>query len=298
MGDQVLEQAAALAALQAITPGFGLDSSAAELMGPVADNAVFRLPGQIVARVTASADADRARREVAAGRWLAAQGLPAVRPVESIEQPVIAAAYVVTFWHEVPEAVMASTAELGALLRQLHDLPLPNDFEIPPLDPFVRLDEHLTAAGTELTQEDRTFLAHRLLRLRDDYTKVTIDSVSRVIHGDANRKNAIRGADGVAVLLDLERFSVGPPEWDLVVPAVYQRLGWYSDAEYDAFVEAYGRDVRHWTGFGVFAALREFRMTVWLLSRLAREPRLRAEAERRIHSLRHPATSRSWTPGA
>jgi len=118
-----------------------------------------------------------------------------------------------------------------------------------------------------------------------------------VIHGDANRKNAIRGRDGRAVLLDLERFSVGPREWDLVVPAVYQRLGWYSDPEYDAFVAAYGWDIRTWTGFSTFAALREFRMTAWLISRLTREPRLTPEASRRIASLRSPDAPRSWTPG-
>jgi len=47
----------------------------------------------------------------------------------------------------------------------------------------------------------------------------------------------------------------------------------------------------------VYAALREYRMTAWLLSRLAREPRLKAEADRRIDSLRHPEAPRSWIPG-
>ena len=96
--------------------------------------------------------------------------------------------------------------------------------------------------------------------------------------------------------LDLERFSVGPHQFDLVVPAVYQRLGWCTDSEYDAFAAAYDRDVRTWDGFSVFAALREFRMTAWLISRLAREPRLKPEAAGRIASLRDPEAARSWTP--
>jgi aminoglycoside phosphotransferase (APT) family kinase protein len=217
--------------------------------------------------------------------------------LESLEQPVVADGHVVTFWHEVPGAGMASTAELGSLLRQLHQLPVPSDIEIPPLDAFVRLDEHLASAATELTQDDNKFLADRLDQLRGQYAEVSAGLTNCVIHGDANRKNAIRGADGVAVLLDLERFSIGPREWDLTVPAVYRRLDWYSESEYDAFVSAYGRDVRDWSGFEIFAALRELRMTAWLLSRLPREPRLRAEAARRIESLRHPDTPRSWTPG-
>jgi hypothetical protein len=95
----------------------------------------------------------------------------------------------------------------------------------------------------------------------------------------------------------LERLSIGPREWDLVVPAVYQRLGWYTDPEYDAFVATYGWDVRTWPGFPAFAALRELRMTAWLVSRLPREPNLKPEANRRIASLRDPDAPRLWTPG-
>jgi aminoglycoside phosphotransferase (APT) family kinase protein len=292
-----LEESRALSALRQVTRSLGIPDLEAELMGPIADNAVFRLPRQVVARVSTADVFDRALREVQAGRWLAMQAVPAVRPLESIEQPVMVDGHVVTFWQEVPGASTARTGELGDLLRQLHQLPLPADFEILPLDPFVRLDEHLASAEPELDQEDSNFLSDRLDELRGQYYEVSAGLAKCVIHGDANRKNAIRGDDGVAVLLDFERFSIGPREWDLVVPAVYRRLGWYSEAEYAEFVGAYGWDVREWSGFEVFAALREFRMTAWLLSRLAREPRLRDEATRRIASLRSPTTPRAWTPG-
>jgi aminoglycoside phosphotransferase len=270
----------------------------AELLGPIADNAVFRLPGRLVARISAASTRDRAVNELRTGRWLAAQGVPAVQPVESIDEPWSVAGHVVTIWHEVPDASMASTAELATLLRRLHTLPVPSDFQIPMLDPFVRLEEHLAEADGALSAGDHRFMAERLNQLRRDHARVSAGLTACVIHGDANRKNAIRGSDGIAVLLDLERFSIGPREWDLVVPAVYQRLGWYTDAEYAAFVDAYGWDVRTWAGFPVFAALREFRMTAWLLSRLEREPRLEDEAARRVASLRDPEAPRSWTPGA
>jgi Ser/Thr protein kinase RdoA (MazF antagonist) len=298
VADRLLERESALSALRLVAAGLGMESTEAELMGPIADNAVFRLPGQIVARVANADVHDRASREVQAGRWLASQGVPAVRPLETIDQPLTADGHVVTFWHEVSDASMASTAELGSLLRQLHQLPAPSDLAISPLDPFVRLEDHLAAAVETLSADDNRFLARRLQELRSEYATVSAELPDCVIHGDANRKNAIRGRDGVAVLLDFERFSIGPREWDLVVPAVYRRLGWYSEPEYDAFVTAYGWDVQTWNGFNAFAAFREFRMTAWLLSRLAREPRLRAEADRRIDSLRHPDAPRSWTPGA
>ncbi|TDO67224.1 Ser/Thr protein kinase RdoA (MazF antagonist) [Kribbella sp. VKM Ac-2571] len=292
-----VDREAAFGVVRAVAAKLGLDRGEIELLGPIADNAVFRLPGRTVARIATSAAEDRALREVRTGRWLATQGFPAVQPLESIHQPLSIDSHVVTLWHEIPEPSIASTAELAVLLRQLHTLPMPTDFDIPVLDPFVRLNEHLEAAESELSSTDRDFLANHLEQLKADYTSVSAGLQVCVIHGDANRKNAIRGRDGRAVLLDLERFSVGPREWDLIVPAVYQRLGWYSDAEYNAFVEAYGWDVRTWPGFATYAALREFRMTAWLLSRLVREPRLRNEANIRIASLREPDAPRSWTPG-
>jgi aminoglycoside phosphotransferase (APT) family kinase protein len=292
-----VDREAAFTVVRAVAARLGLDNEQFELLGPIADNAVFRLPGRTVARIATSAAGSRALREIRTGRWLAAQGLPAVEPLESIQQPLSVDDHVVTLWHEIPQATMASTAELAGLLRQLHELPVPSDFDIPVLDPFVRLDEHLEVAEPELSASDRGFLANRLEELKADYQRMSDGLPVCVIHGDANRKNAVRGLDGRAVLLDLERFSLGPREWDLIVPAVYRRLGWYSESEYTAFVKAYGWDVQGWSGFSTFAALREFRMTAWLLSRLTREPRLGQEAAIRIASLREPDGARSWTPG-
>ncbi|GAA3744892.1 hypothetical protein HDA32_005180 [Spinactinospora alkalitolerans] len=107
----------------------------------------------------------------------------------------------------------------------------------------------------------------------------------------------MRGSDGAAVLLDLERFSVGPREWDLVVAAVYERLGWYSTQEYAGFADAYGFDITDWSGFDVLAAMRRLRMTAWLCARTGREPHLLPEARRRIASLRDPRAPHTWTPG-
>lgn len=292
-----IDREAAFAVVRVVAGKLGVEEADAELLGPIADNAVFRLPSRMVARISAASAYERALREVRTGRWLAAHGVPAVKPLASADLPWSVDGCVVTIWHEVPDASMASTTELAGLLRRLHMLPVPSDLEIPALDPSVRLEEHLSAADTALSADDRRFLAERLKYLRQEYARVSAGLPVGLIHGDANRKNAIRGSDGIAVLLDLERISIGPREWDLVVPAVYQRLGWYTDSEYDAFVAAYGWDVRTWDGFEVFAALRELRMTAWLISRLTREPHLKAEADRRIASLRDPRASAAWTPG-
>ncbi|UGQ10979.1 aminoglycoside phosphotransferase family protein [Yinghuangia sp. ASG 101] len=270
-----------------------------ELLGPVADNAVFRLAPGVVGRVASSDGAlERVRIDLAVSMWLAGQGVSAVRALEGVVQPVVVAGRVVSFWHEVEQATMASAGELGALLASLHRLVPPTAPELPVLEPFVRVREHLAAARAGLPSEDMAFLHTLHNALKAAYSDVEFSLPWGPIHGDPNRKNAVRGADGHAVLLDLERFSVGPREWDLVVPAVYHRLGWYSAAEYEQFTGTYGLDVREWSGFEVLASIRMFRMTAWLASRVPREPRLLEEARLRIDSLRHPELSRTWTPGA
>jgi hypothetical protein len=292
------DEAQARSALKEAAGLNGLLCEPAVLISPVADNAVFRLPGGIVARVSSTAGTlPRATRDVAIGRWLNSDGFPAVAPVTTVEQPVVRLGRVVTFWHEVPGAAMASTRELGSLLRVLHSMKPPPQLDVGRLEPFVRLDDHLAAAAPYLPALDAVFLAERLSELRTEYTRLRFVRPPGPIHGDANRKNAVRGSDGRAVLLDLERFSIGPPEWDLAVPAVYRRLGWYTAAEYDDFVDAYGWDVREWDGLPVLVAIRELRMTAWLSARVGREPRLLAEAEKRIASLRDPNAPGEWTPG-
>lgn len=118
------------------------------------------------------------------------------------------------------------------------------------------------------------------------------------MHGDAHRKNLQQShGQGPAVLLDLERVSLGAREWDVVVPAVYRRVGWYTEAEYEQFVRAYGWDIRTWHGYEILAAARELRMVAWLSSRTSREPRLLPEARRRIESIRDASSHKRWTPG-
>jgi aminoglycoside phosphotransferase (APT) family kinase protein len=289
---------AARAALADACSGVGLDAAGAALLGPVADNAAFGLPGAAaVARVASSAKAlARAERELRVARWLVSQDFPAVRPLAGVDQPVVAGGRVATFWEEIPSPEQASTAELGALLRRLHGLPTPDSFALDPLRPFVRLSDHIEAA-TGVPDQDRAFLRRRLARLRGAYGRLEFVLPGGVIHGDPHRKNVLRAADGQVVLLDLERFSVGPREWDLAVPAVYRRVGWHSDAEYAGFVRAYGFDVTEWEGFAVLAAIRELRMTAWLAARTGREPRLIPEARTRVASLRDDNAPRRWTPG-
>lgn len=291
--------AAALRALQLACDQRGLSWSGATLLGPVGDNGVFRLPLEgVVARVAWGMPAlAMVERELRVAAWLAQQDLPAVRPSALVaEQPILSDGRVITFWEEIPAPKLGRPADIGALLRRLHALPPPSEGMLPVFDPFYRQDSHIHDA-TGLHEHDRRFLLGLLEELRAEYSTLPFAHPARAIHGDPHRKNLVRSADRV-VMLDLERFALGPIEWDQVVPAVYHLVGWYSDADYAAFVEAYGSDIMQWEGFSTLARVRQLRMTTWLAGRTGREPRPIPEALNRIATLRTPtAAHRPWTPG-
>lgn len=274
----------------------GLTAKGARLLGPVADNAVFLLPDEgLVARLSSAQTVADVRRRLDIASWLESARLPAVRASRAVSQPLVRDGYVVTFWEEIPGVSIASTGEIGAALYELHRLSSPVGL-LEAFDPFVKLDAYLRAADG-VGDRDRDFLQRYLAELRSAYAEVEFALPPGPIHGDAHRKNIVRGEDGVVRLLDLDHFSEGAREWDLIVSAVYHRVGWYTDQEYRDFVDAYGFDVTKWAGYEVLAGIRQLRMTGWLAARTGREPRLVPEVANRIASLRNPAQSPRWTPG-
>nr|WP_329386057.1 hypothetical protein [Streptomyces sp. NBC_01716] len=66
------------------------------------------------------------RRELAVARWLVDQGYPAAHLVTDAEQPIVIEDQPVTFGEVLADGdTYASTAEMGVLLRRLHDLEPP-----------------------------------------------------------------------------------------------------------------------------------------------------------------------------
>lgn len=107
-----------------------------------------------------------------------------------------------------------------------------------------------------------------------------------VIHGDAWVGNVVSTDDGQVILLDLERTSVGPPEWDLVHTAIkWSSFGWISREQYTEFAQVYGHDVFEWEGFGLLRDIREFRMTTMALQAASSKPSLKVQALRRLTCL-------------
>jgi Ser/Thr protein kinase RdoA (MazF antagonist) len=260
------------------------------------ENAVFRVGHELVARV-ARPHADRAelQRLVDVAQWLAREQLPAVRVLD-VDQPIRSGGLAVTFWHALGDDTSYGVArDLGNILRRLHDLATPTGLDLPALDPFERAERRLDVVSIE--EDDRAFLRDRLEQLRQGYAELAFQLPPGHVHGDASVGNVLLDRHGTPTLIDLDGFAIGPREWDLVLTAVfYERFGWHTEREYDDFVEAYGYDVRQWSGYPVLADVREFLMVTWIAQRADESQKLADEVAMRIESLRTGGSRRGWHP--
>lgn len=278
----VLEEACALA---------GFDPAGAEPVR-LAENEIWRLASNVIVRIARAGQWKAALREVLVARWLADNGVSAVRALPS-EQPIEAGGRPVTFWAELPPHETGSVMDVVTLLMQLHPLPVP-DLPLDRLDPFVRMTERIEAA-TSLTEDDRAWLRDRHAELREQWEHRPRGLPECVVHGDAWVGNVVRTVDG-PVLLDFERASVGPPEWDLVSMAVkVSTTGTVTAAAYAEFCAVYGMDVTKWEGYGLLAGVRELRMTTYAAQYAATRPERQPEAQYRVDCLRGRAEPRPWS---
>jgi hypothetical protein len=276
----------------------GLDAVGARLLR-LGENAIYRLGSvPLVARIARTTEyLPDAVTEVGVARWLESAGFPAVRLAGPAVQPVVADGRVVTFWELLSDPPQWGTvAELGELLRWLHGLEPPRSLELAELRPFGRSDRRLEAA--DLAEADRVFLRERQAELQGLYESLEFVLGPGPVHGDANVGNIIRRpGDGAAVLIDLDGFAFGPREWDLVLTAMYfERYGWHTAQEYEAFVAGYGFDVMSWPGYLVLRDIRELMMVMWLAQNVRESAEIAAEVAKRIADLRGGNGHRDWAP--
>ncbi|MFJ2568291.1 aminoglycoside phosphotransferase family protein [Streptomyces sp. NPDC087568] len=275
----------------------GLDARGAELIR-LGENALFRLASvPVVVRVARGREwLTTARKEVAVSRWLAEEGFPAARVVEDLEQPFVVDGHPVTFWHLVAEGGRKATyGELGAILRDLHALEVPEGLELPSFDPFDKQQRRLDRAV--IPEDDKVFLRKRWRELRDKYAELRFETPRGPVHGDAHVQNLMVDDQGQVILIDFEAFCFDHPEWDLMVTAVeHHSLGWQTDEQYADFVAAYGRDLYDWPGYETLRGLQEFGMTTWLMQNVQEDERTAAEYRRRIAGLRDDDAPRDWRP--
>lgn len=258
------------------------------------ENAVFAA-GDLAVKVGRDSELlDRARREVAVARWLEEAGVPAVRAARASALSVDG--HPVTVWRRLPEPVRpAEPRDVAALLRLVHELPLPSAFELPPRELLGGVERWLRLAGDVIDPADAAYLRER----RDGFAAATAALTPHLtpgpIHGDALPRNVHVGPDG-PVLVDLETFSADLREHDLVVLALSRdRYGLPAEA-YDAFTRTYGWDVREWEGCAVLRGARETASCAWVAQHAPSNPKALAEFERRVASLRDGDPTVRWYP--
>jgi len=273
----------------------GVDPFGAQLLRFSA-NAVFRLPtSRVVVRIAASvALRHRVSKVVAVANWLAEHGIPAVRLLPGVPQPVRVGDYLATVWHEVPtghSGPRPTTRDLAKLLRAVHRLPRP-ELGLPDWAPLDDVKRRLTDSDG-LAAADRRFLSDRCAELEVRLAELEFPHPNCVVHGDAHLGNLIAGPDG-PVLCDFDATSFGPPEWDLTpLPVGLRRFGG-SRRAYQLFARGYGFDVTRWPGFPVLREVRELKLVTGVLPILSSNPAVVPELRRRLESYRSGDTSAVW----
>lgn len=290
--------ASALRVMTAACQAAGLDDRGAELIR-LGENALFRLASvPVIVRIARSVEyLPMSRNEVSVSRWLAEEGFPAARVVDDLEQPLMIDGHPVTFWHLIVEGDRKATyGELGAILRDLHSMTLPDGLDLPSYSVFGKTELRLERP-VGVPQDDIEFLRKRDRELRDKYTELRFESPKGPVHGDAHVQNLMVDDQGQVILIDFESFAFDHPEWDLMVTSVeHHSLGWQTEAQYADFVSAYGRDLYDWHGYDTVRGIQEFHMTTWLMQNVAEDEKTAAEYRRRIAGLRNDDGPRDWRP--
>lgn len=275
----------------------GLDAEGARLLR-IGSNMVYRLPARVVVRISRpGAEIEHARRTVAVARWLETINYPAVRVVD-VNQPVVLDEHAITFWEAVSDDgdQYATVGEVAEVLVKLHELVAPDDLYLPTLERFEDAAKRIQTNGW-LSPDDRGFLTETLASMRDRYSELEFVLPQGVIHGDANVGNVLHDYNGNPVVIDLDGFAIGPREWDLALTAIYyDSFGWHTRKEYETFVRVYGFDIMKWPGYPVMRAVREFLMVTWVIQKANENPRVAAEAQKRIAALRTGASRKDWEP--
>lgn len=278
-------------ALTAAAASLGLDPSGARLLR-FTNNAVYQLvTAPVVLRIVGSRTLrHRAERCVAVARHFARHGIPAIRLLPGVDQPLSVGEHVVTAWEYVRPVRRATARDLALLLRRVHALPAPEG--VGEWDPLGDVRARI-ADAEELEPGDRRFLLRRCSEVSSALAELEFPLRRGLIHGDAHPGNVIVGEDG-PVLCDFDSSCVGPPEWDLTPLAVGRERFGDPAGRYRMLADVYGFDVTAWPGFPVLREARELKLTTSVLPILRSHPDVRAELRKRLSDLRSGRSGDIW----
>jgi hypothetical protein len=278
--------------LRAVCAELGLDATGARLLRDV-NNAVFELVRDpvVIRLVTLPSYVSRAELAVAAATVFAEHGVPAIRLLPGVRQPVRVGEQVATVWQAVSRSgPPPGGGELARLLRAVHAVPLA--CRLPSWDPLTDFDNRVRHT-TMMAAAEREFLLRRSAELATAVTELQFVFPVAVVHGDAHLGNVIPGPDG-PVLCDFDSCAIGPPEWDLTPVAVANVRFHRPAAHLRNFIATYGFDVRDWEGFEVLQGIRDLKLIAGVFPRAGSPPAVRAEFARRMASLRAGRRLERW----
>jgi Ser/Thr protein kinase RdoA (MazF antagonist) len=115
-------------------------------------------------------------------------------------------------------------------------------------------------------------------KLLDAYSRLSFQLPAGLIHGDAWRGNLLRDRHRV-VLADWDTVSTGPREIDLIPTLQAPRFG-LPAGQRDAFITAYGHDIRSRDGYQVLHDIRELST----LTALLRDGHVEAAVQRELRT--------------
>nr|WP_309505406.1 phosphotransferase [Streptomyces phytophilus] len=231
-------------------------------------------------------------RTVAFVRWLTTVGFPTVSLLP-VGQPVVVDHHAVTFWTYLPQPDYPVTAvQLASPLNTLHSL-TPPDLALPAHDNLRAIRRSISEI-TDLAGSSVEFLSDCADRLESELKGVDFARQSGVIQGDPQHRNALHTADGVVVLCDWDTVAIGQPEWDLVTVEIHCRRFGHGKRHYEQFADAYGWDVRRWSGYRTLAQIRELRMITTNARKARHSPGSLEEVKHRIEGARRHDTELEW----
>ncbi|MEV6659096.1 phosphotransferase family protein [Nocardia fluminea] len=277
-------EASSLGILKKAAAISGIDPTRAELVR-AGSNTIYRVD-DIIGRVGKPGTTGAAERELRISQWLNASGLPTVHVADVVNPLAVVDDRPITWWQRIPEHRAATPAQLATMLRQLHALASPTTFVLPEHEPFAGLRRVITSTGC-LAAEDRAWLLDHHDGLWKQYFELGPPTRKTVIHGDAWQGNLVVPVGGRPIIVDLDRVSLGRPEWDLIqIAADHTDFDRLSEADYLAFVDAYGADVTTDPAFRLLADIQELRWTVFALSRSEASESAAVQVRHRLACLR------------
>ena len=272
---------AARAVAREVCARLGIPCPGLELL-PSGSNRVFRVQGgrHLIRVAPPGWSYDEVETAVRLTGALNALGAGCHRPVvgdvvvvDTEDGPAFA-----TVWHWEPaQPRPLDWREVGAGVRRFHEAGDRLAADLAGRLPTKDLADHI---GRRLAGPVRGILADAtdvaLLdgwyeRLSTEFAELEFVLAPGPVHADIQENNLVGTGTGV-VLVDTDGIGRGPREIDLMWAAESARGGRLSAADYLAFVDGYGADIRDWAGLEVMVRLRELSHTTWVLLRRHIDP--------------------------